>query len=248
MIRTLMALLACATLTACGQGGSTDDGALTSPSPDTPVSSAVTVSPSPTDPAEVTPNPTDPAEDPQASREVGYEIMEVRSPTEIITWASAEMTIEEFEAIELPAGWFKNQPREIEMDEGVFHRSPSAEVDGEFVREELFGYNWTHVATVIETNIPMDDEGLLTGSTVHKYHQITYFEDRSVFFLISPEGEQFIRVSRDAGRTSDIPTMPQSWQHLEVANDQLLTLDLPENTWVIRADNEDSFQGPILID
>ena len=38
---------------------------------------------------------------------------------------------EEFEAIDLPAGWFKNQPRESDPDGGFFARTPGAAADGD---------------------------------------------------------------------------------------------------------------------
>jgi hypothetical protein len=80
---------------------------------------------------------------------VGFEILQILSPDEIIVWANADLTREEFDAIELPPGWFKNQPREVDPVGGSFARSPDASADGEFTEQEHFGHVWLHNATVV---------------------------------------------------------------------------------------------------
>lgn len=176
---------------------------------------------------------------------VGYEIMQVLSPTEIKAWAGLEpMTPEEFEAIELPAGWFKKQPREIEMDGGVFERSPDAAAPGEFDDQEHFGRMWRHVATVTGQTL-MDEEGLLKAGKVRKFHTVTFNQGKTLTVLISPEGDHYVRITRDLNRTSDVPTIPGAWQTLEHVAPEALSFKLPDLTLVIRADNEDAFQGPV---
>lgn len=176
---------------------------------------------------------------------VGYEILQIVSPNEIIVWINMDLTQEEFDAIELPAGWFKNQPREGDPDGGTFARSPGASADGEFTDEEYFGHLWRHNATVIEANTPLDDAGLLRLNRVAKFHEIRFNAGRTLWVLVSPESEHYVRVSRDAGRTSDEPTLPDGWQLVEYVTPDELTIQLPNPTLNIRADNEDSFQGPV---
>lgn len=177
--------------------------------------------------------------------QVGFEIHQIVSPNEIVTWANGEMTQAEFDAIELPVGWFKNQPREVEPDGGEFARSPGATADGELVFEEHFGHLWMHVATITQVNLPLDEEGLLTGAYVSKHHQVSFDAGSTLSMIISPESDHYVRISRDAGRTNNTPTIPSSWQHVEYTIDEDLVIQLPDPTVVIRADNEDSFQGPI---
>ena len=179
------------------------------------------------------------------SPRVGFEILEIQSPNSIRAWISSDITQEEFDALELPAGWFKNQPREGDPDASRFYRSPGAAVEGEFLEEELFGFSWWHSATVIEPNVPLDGQGLLRGSTVTKFHEVTYDAGTTVFVLFSPEGDPYVRIGRDANRTSDDPTIPNSWRLVEYTTPDQLVIQLPEETLVIRADNEDSFQGPV---
>lgn len=179
---------------------------------------------------------------------VGYEILQVVAPDRIVTWLNTEMTQTEFDAIELPAGWFENQPREGEPDRSVFARSPDAAADGEFTVAEHFGHPWTHVATVVETGVQLDGQGLLTGARVHKYHQVGFDAGRRLPVIVSPAGEAYVRISRDAGRVSDTPTIPDAWREVEYVTEEFLTLRLPERTLVIRADNEDAFQGPVPLD
>jgi hypothetical protein len=177
---------------------------------------------------------------------VGFEILQIVSQNEIITWKNvSEMTVEEFEAIDLPQGWLKNQPREGDPDAGVFARSPGEVVDGPLITKEHFGYEWEHVATITEVNAPMDNQGLLSANTISKYHEITYNAWRLISILVSPDGDRYIRVSRDEGRTSDNPTIPSDWELTKEVLTEELKIQLPNPTINIRADNEDSFQGPV---
>lgn len=178
--------------------------------------------------------------------QLGYEILNTKSRTEIVAWASSDITLDQFNEIRLPNGWRKNQPRLSEMDDAFFDKSPSGSGSGDFVDEEHFGYIWRHVATVIESEIEMDTEGLLSGARVSKDHTLQFNGGRDVIVLISPEDEVYIRVTRDAGRTSETPTLPAGWRlgRVELVHDLVTTL--PNPAIVIRAENEDSFQGPVM--
>ncbi len=179
---------------------------------------------------------------------VGFEILEIQSPTSIRAWISPEITFEEFEALEVPPGWLKNQPRESAEcgpDDGRFLKSPDSTEDGDILVEEHFGFNWFHGATVTRTNIPLDDQGLLRGSTVRKFHELTYNAGSCMVLLVSPEGEVYFRIGRDANRVSDTPAIPNLWRLEEYTTPEKLVIELFDETLVIRTDNEDSFQGPV---
>ncbi|MEO0975075.1 MAG: hypothetical protein AAFX85_18460 [Pseudomonadota bacterium] len=180
---------------------------------------------------------------PQAADGTGFEILQF-TRNGIITWLNLEMTEEQFDAIELPRGWTKNQPRETDVDVGRFFSSPGLP-EGEFVDEVLFGYEWRHVATIVGYAEDLDEDGLLMASRVSKHHEITFLAGRTLTLLISPTGDIYPRVTRDLNRPTDTPTIPTGWRLTEytIANDQVIAL--PTETEVIRADNEDSFQGPV---
>ena len=185
--------------------------------------------------------------------QVGFEILEIQSPTSIRAWLTTDITLEEFRALELPQGWFKNQPREggdsvDGPDAGRFLRSPDGVQDGDFLDEELFGYNWRHVATVTQTPRALDDQGLLSASTVRKYHELTYNAGSTLVLLISPRGEVYFRIGRDATRASDQPAIPNLWQLIEYTATEQLVFELFGGNTVIRTDNEDAFQGPVVIE
>ena len=175
---------------------------------------------------------------------VGYEILQIVSPSEIVVWLNTSITQEEFDAIDLPQGWFKNQPREGVVDAGSFAGSPGS-TTGQFVEAVHFGHEWRHVATVVESNVPLDDAELLTVNTIAKSHELAFDAESTLSILISPDDEHYVLVTRDAGRTSDTPTMPDGWQVVEYTLEDELVLQLPNPTLNIRADNEDSFQGPV---
>jgi hypothetical protein len=176
----------------------------------------------------------------------GYEILQIASPDSVVVWINTQMTQEEFDAIQLQSGWFKNQPREGDPDSGSFARSPNAAADGVFTDEEHFGHVWRHNATVVDMNVDLpDDDNLFGGTLVAKFHDITFDSGRTLNVLVSPQGERYVRVSRDAGRTSNDPTIPSLWQLTQYVTPQQLDIRLPNPTLNIRADNEDSFQGPV---
>jgi hypothetical protein len=177
---------------------------------------------------------------------VGYEILQIKSANEIIVWVCTDITREEFDAIEVPAGWFKNEPREGDPDASSFARSPDASVDGEFTEQEHYGHLWMHNATVVEANTQVDDQDRLRLSRVAKFHTVTFHAGRTLKILVSPDDEQYVRISRDVDRTSDVPILPTDWNLLDYVTPEELTFQLPNPTVNIRAkSNEDSFQGPI---
>ena len=179
------------------------------------------------------------------NQRAGLEIIEIQSPNSLRAWISHEITRGEFDALELPEGWLKNQPRTGDPDAGRFLRSPDAEVEGEYLDEELFGFEWRHSATVTEPGIVLDEQGLLIGSTVRKFHEVTFRARRTMYLLVSPEGEVYFRIGRDANRQSDAPSLPDDWQLVEYTTPDELVILLAEQNLVIRTDNQDSFQGPV---
>ena len=189
----------------------------------------------------------------EEAQQVGYEIIEVQGPDSRRAWLSRDITQEEFDAIELPDGWSKNQPREggpavDGPSASRFLRSPDATEEGEFLDEELFGINWRHVATIVQAGRPMDEEGILTGSSVRKFHELTFDAGSTLILLISPEGLVYFRIGRDANRDTDEPTIPADWRLMEYTAPTDLVFNLSPRNTVIRSDNQDSFQGPVIIE
>ena len=182
------------------------------------------------------------------SGRMGYEIFQVKSLTEVVAWASKDITRKEFDAIELPLGWYKNQPREVEVDSAEFLNSPGLP-SGEMLRAEHFGHEWLHVATVELTGFRLlDPTGKLRASRVAKDHLVKFDEGSVLVFLVSPEGKLFPRITRDANRTREQPVIPDGWRLVEHKLDRRVEFRLTGKTTVIRADNQDSFQGPVEFD
>ena len=176
---------------------------------------------------------------------VGHELLDARTFPTIIVWGTTELTIEEYDALVLDPGWLRNEPREGVPDAARFLRTPGQPSDGDFVTQDMFGVQWLHQATVVGFNGPLDPGGLLTSSTVNKYHEVTFFAGSVLTLLISPAEEAYGLISRDARRSTDTAILPAGWGLEEVVLPQELTFMLPEFTTVIRAaNNQDSFQGP----
>jgi hypothetical protein len=198
--------------------------------------------------AQRTGNEEQPSQPSQEEDRIGAEILEIQSPTSIRAWISPEISRDEFAALEVDEGWRKNQPREgaeCGPDDGRFIKSPDSVDDGDILIQDFYGYSWFHAATVFETNVSVDAQGLFTGARVRKYHEITYNVGSCMVLLISPEGEVFFRVGRDADRTTDTFAMPEDWRVESYTTPETLIIELFDETLVIRTDNEDSFQGPV---
>ena len=180
---------------------------------------------------------------------IGYELVNIISLDSILVWTNEDiLTQEQFDSIQLPTSWIKNEPREGMPNFGQFLRSPDASQEGDFTTAEHFGYNWLFNAQVIENNVPLpsNDQALLTGRYIAKFHEVTFDAGRTLSVLISPDGEEYILISRDANRTTDIPIIPDDWQIEERLITEALTLELPNPTLNIRAENnQDSWQGPV---
>ena len=182
--------------------------------------------------------------------QTGFELLEIQSPTSIRAWINTDgITFEEFEALQLSAGWIKNQPREngaCPPTSIQFIKSPDSIQDGDILVQQHFGHTWFHAATVFQTGVPVDEEGLLSGSMVRKFHELTYAAGSCLVLLVSPEGETYFRIGRDANRATDDFTVPNGWRLLEYTTPQQLVIELIDQNLVIRTDNQDSFQGPVV--
>lgn len=187
----------------------------------------------------------DEMQSPAKAGAVGFEIIEVVSRDELRAWISVEIDQAGFDDLDLPVGWIKNQPRESEPDFARFLRSPDSPAEGEYLVGDAFGYDWQHAATIVDSRVELDEEGLLGGSLVRKYHELVFVEGRDIVVLVSPEADAYVRVTRDANRTVEDPSIPMGWRLETLTLEEPLRMILPEYTTVIRADNEDSFQGPV---
>ena len=92
----------------------------------------------------------------------------------------------------------------------------------------------------------MDDEGLLFGNMIDKQHEVTYNAESTVPVLVSPDGELYPLVSRDAGRTTDESPIPDGWRvvaaHLRRGLHDTATRTRPSTS---ASQNQDSYQGPV---
>jgi hypothetical protein len=180
---------------------------------------------------------------------IGFELVHIVSPDSILVWVNEDtLTQEQFDSIQLPSFWTKNEPREGMPNFSRFLRSPNASQEGEFTTAEHFGYNWIFNAQIVENNVSLPDntQGLLAGRYIAKYHEVTFDATRTISILISPNGEEYILISRDLNRTTDTPVIPATWQIEERLLSEELTIELPNPTLNIRAqNNQDSWQGPV---
>jgi len=176
---------------------------------------------------------------------VAHELFQIVSSTEWIVWLNIGMTQADFDAIDLPPGWLRNNALQGQPDASRFLRSPDASMDGPLTTKEIFGFVWQHPATIVEAGIQLDEQGLLVGTRVAKVHEITYRACRTVAVLVSPEGDAYVRVTRDPERRGETSTLPSGWRQFDYVTPDDLVTTLPNPTLVIRTNIRDSFQGPV---
>lgn len=180
---------------------------------------------------------------------VFYEIID-RKGLEV--WGTHDFSNESFEEMKIPlwrrTGWFKNEPREGFIDSMEFTQSPGC-TEGLFTYKEMYGRDWLKVVNMIELNQKMEGtDGLITRFTLEKYHRVFFFPGKTIYLLHSPEGDQYIALTRDVNRETDDSTIPDNWTVTEHVLTQQLMLELFGTLDVLRMDNEDSFQGPLAAD
>ena len=179
-----------------------------------------------------------------AWRSNGFEIVD---GPQGIAWMAVDITEAEFEALELPAGWVSN-PRDLEASFGEFLKSPGETEPGTFEELDLLGHRWRHVATLSERGQPVDAGGLLVSTRVDKHHRLTFEVGRTMTTVASPDGETYLRITRDPARTQDVPTVPAGWTLDAFEPDETFVVVLTPPTVVLRTDNQDAFQGPVDLD
>ena len=185
----------------------------------------------------------------QTGPQSGNPVHEVFDP-EGGVWLTFDFTPEEYDAIELPDGWRRNQSRggvateDSPGPEGRFLRSPGRD-DGVYTHREMFGGLWQHMTNIVGFRGFLDDQNLLIASVVQKDHELTWRAGSTITVLTSPAGEHYALISRDARRTSDTPTIPDDWMLRTFRLEEDLPVRLPFDTTVVRTDNQDSFQGPL---
>jgi hypothetical protein len=177
-------------------------------------------------------------------RSTGFEIID---GPEGIAWMAVDITAAEFEALALPPGWISN-PRDLEASFGEFLMSPAETEPGRFEELDLLGHRWRHVATLSDRGQPADDAGLLVSTRVDKHHRLTFEAGLEMTTLTSPDGETFLRVTRDPARTQDVPSVPAGWTLDAFTPEETTVVLLTPPTLLLRTDNEDSFQGPVDLD
>lgn len=181
----------------------------------------------------------------EQEKQLVFEILQIQSPNSIVVWMNSDMDQATFEAIELPDGWIKNQVRAIEPDDSRFLRSPNEGSDGPLLEQEWFGHQWQQSAVIVETNIAVDGQSLLQGARVAKHQEVEFSSNRNLNLLIAPNGDQYLRVSREEGRSSDTSSVPDTWRTGQYRSSETMTIALPNPTLMIRLDNGDAYQGPI---
>ncbi|MEL7535249.1 MAG: hypothetical protein AAFN10_28390 [Bacteroidota bacterium] len=182
--------------------------------------------------------------------EAFYEIID-RKGKEV--WGTWDFTAEDFEALKIPlfrrTAWFKNSAREGFVDTMQFMRSPGCPEDGMFTYKEMYGRDWLKVVELIEIRQKIEGtDGLLEGNLLIKYHRVKFYAGKTVFMLSSPDGEQYISLTRDVNRDTDSSSFPDNWSVSSHTLTKDLPLDLFGEVLVIRVDNGDSYQGPLADD
>ena len=86
-------------------------------------------------------------------------------------------------------------------------------------------------------NVPIDNEGILTGVAGPQFHELTYNAVAS--YCSRHQTAMYIRVGRAADRMSDEPTLPEQWRIERYITPEEVVIELFGENTVIRTDNQD---------
>jgi hypothetical protein len=178
---------------------------------------------------------------------VGYELLDIGRRE---VWLTPHFTPEEYKVFSFPIHWFlwfKNDPRKGMASSGRFLQSPGCNNTGQYSYMKVFDKNFLKVVELKKFIRKVDDQGLIRGVELEKYHELVYEAGRSTSILHNPNNERFILVARTSPNPQRPPTVPQGW----IINTHILKSDIKINlsgrVIVLHMDNKDSYQGPLPV-
>ena len=176
----------------------------------------------------------------------GFELINLKSGE---VWLTRDWDLSDYEEFELPTSWImwrKNDPRTGSSQAGKFVKSPGCEVD-QYTYTTMFDRRFLHVVNLEEYGIDLDaPDDLLRGVRLVKYHIINFEAGDPIELLTSPSGERYVLVAETLSPASDTPTIPEGWSYQRTTLETAAQIELSGQVTVIRTDNEDSFQGPVI--
>ncbi|MEL7345465.1 MAG: hypothetical protein AAFN59_11510, partial [Pseudomonadota bacterium] len=180
-----------------------------------------------------------------ARQNVGYELIDILRRT---AWVTTDWTLLDYAAFSpglTAPNWLKNDPREGFGARAAVLRSPGCEADGEFTYQTMFGRTFFHIADLVELNAEGLTKGVLKEARVSKHHRLEFEAGQSVWFLVSPDGERYVRVNRPVDAAPDFGAFPDDWFLDKVTLSTPWAADLVGIVQVLRLGNGTSFQGPV---
>ena len=86
---------------------------------------------------------------------------------------------------------------------------------------------------MVEIGVPIGGNGLRTAARVRKYQEYALKPGTPILLLVSPEGDAYFRNGRDATRTVDDPSFPDSWRLVDYTPTDSLIIELFDDTLAI---------------
>jgi hypothetical protein len=174
----------------------------------------------------------------------GFELIDILRRN---VWATRDWSPNEFSEFSTPILWRKNDPRLPLHNGGRFLRSPACAEDGQFSYLHAFDRSFLHVVKLRAFPGSADMEGHISKVELEKYHVLNFSAGGKMSVLKSPTGDQFIGVSRSLKRRSSPPTIPSGWTLTQRTLLKNVEIELIGVITVLRLDNQDSYQGPVVI-
>ncbi|MEO1536253.1 MAG: hypothetical protein AAFR73_00855 [Pseudomonadota bacterium] len=180
-----------------------------------------------------------------AGQNVGFEVIDFMRRE---AWVTTDWTVDAYAAFSpgiTAPHWIKNDPRQGYAARAVVLRSPGCPNDGEFTYQTMFGRTFFHIADMTRIRGKGLSGGPFAEGGVFKHHRLEFDADQTVSFLVSPEGESFVRVNSPIDAPEGENTLPEGWTLQDIRLDSAWNADLIGETRVIRLPDESSYQGPI---
>lgn len=171
-------------------------------------------------------------------------------------WLAQEpLTIERFDALELPEGFVRSGIGESVADVAYFGRSPGADDDGPLETMQVGGVRFARVAR------PGEPEPGFRGVLVlpvEKFHRVLFAAGRTIEVMDCGDGADYVPLVANArmpgappgdpGRSAVPRALPGGWSVRTLTLDADLLVDLPCPTRAVFFFRRgESFQGPVRL-
>jgi len=179
----------------------------------------------------------------------------LQQDTRAVWLVQQEISLERYDALEVPEGFLKSGIGWSVADAAYFRRSPGAAFDGPLETMEVGGLRFARVA---RPGVPEPGFQGVIVMPVYKYHRVLYVAGRTIEVMDCGDGWDYVQLMagatmpglppHEAGAADRPRRLPEGWSSRMLTLTADLVVELPCPTRItIFPRRGDSFQGPVRL-